>query len=60
MGIVILKKRYPFSKYLSVFLITVGVIICTLESSQEFAQVSMIKLVNNVVLALLIDTLHKY
>ncbi|XP_008555237.1 UDP-xylose and UDP-N-acetylglucosamine transporter [Microplitis demolitor] len=35
MGIIILKKKYVFSKYLSVFMITVGIIICTIVSGNE-------------------------
>ncbi|KAK0182083.1 hypothetical protein PV327_000252 [Microctonus hyperodae] len=35
MGIIILKKQYVFSKYLSVFMITLGIIICTIVSGQE-------------------------
>ncbi|RZF37050.1 hypothetical protein LSTR_LSTR012393 [Laodelphax striatellus] len=35
MGIIILKKVYSFSKYLSVGMITVGIVICTIISSQE-------------------------
>lgn len=32
MGIIILKKRYTFSKYASVLMITIGICICTLVS----------------------------
>ncbi|KAH0551297.1 UDP-xylose and UDP-N-acetylglucosamine transporter [Cotesia glomerata] len=35
MGIIILKKKYVFSKYLSVFMITMGIIICTIVSGNE-------------------------
>lgn len=35
MGIVILKKVYPWDKYLSVIMITLGIIICTIVSSQD-------------------------
>lgn len=35
MGIIILKKHYTFSKYLSVFMITFGIAICTIVSSKE-------------------------
>lgn len=35
MGIWILKKRYTISKYLSVAMITIGIIICTLLSSSK-------------------------
>lgn len=35
MGILILKKRYEFSKYLSVVMITVGIVTCTIVSGTE-------------------------
>lgn len=35
MGIIILKKKYAFSKYLSVFMITFGIAICTIISGKE-------------------------
>ncbi|XP_017461091.1 PREDICTED: UDP-xylose and UDP-N-acetylglucosamine transporter [Rhagoletis zephyria] len=35
MGILILKKRYIFSKYLSVFMITAGIILCTIISGSS-------------------------
>ncbi|XP_020283977.1 UDP-xylose and UDP-N-acetylglucosamine transporter-like isoform X2 [Pseudomyrmex gracilis] len=35
MGIIILKKMYAFSKYLSVFMITSGIAICTIVSGKE-------------------------
>ncbi|XP_014473417.1 PREDICTED: UDP-xylose and UDP-N-acetylglucosamine transporter [Dinoponera quadriceps] len=35
MGIVILKKKYMLSKYLSVFMITSGIAICTIVSGKE-------------------------
>lgn len=35
MGIIILKKHYAFSKYLSVFMITFGIGICTIVSGKE-------------------------
>ncbi|XP_017754505.1 PREDICTED: UDP-xylose and UDP-N-acetylglucosamine transporter [Eufriesea mexicana] len=35
MGIIILKKKYTFSKYLSVFMITLGIVICTVVSGKE-------------------------
>lgn len=35
MGIAILKRRYVISKYLSVLLITVGIVMCTLVSATE-------------------------
>lgn len=34
-GIIILKKKYTFSKYLSVFMITLGIVICTVISGKE-------------------------
>ncbi|XP_046986372.1 UDP-xylose and UDP-N-acetylglucosamine transporter [Schistocerca americana] len=35
MGIIILKKKYTFSKYLSVFMITFGIVMCTVVSGKE-------------------------
>lgn len=35
MGIIILKKTYTLEKYLSVSLITLGIILCTIVSSQD-------------------------
>ncbi|KAK7861808.1 hypothetical protein R5R35_000575 [Gryllus longicercus] len=35
MGVIILKKKYTFSKYLSVFMITLGIVICTIVSGKE-------------------------
>ncbi|XP_012273366.1 UDP-xylose and UDP-N-acetylglucosamine transporter isoform X2 [Orussus abietinus] len=35
MGIIVLNKRYPISKYLSVSMITLGIAICTLVSSND-------------------------
>jgi len=35
MGILILKKKYTFSKYLSVLMITLGIIICTIVSGRD-------------------------
>lgn len=32
MGILILKKKYTFSKFLSIAMITIGIVICTLIS----------------------------
>lgn len=40
MGIIILKKRYDFSKYLSVFMITGGIIVCTIISGSEVVSVN--------------------
>ncbi|XP_033228450.1 UDP-xylose and UDP-N-acetylglucosamine transporter [Belonocnema kinseyi] len=35
MGIIILRKTYSFSKYLSVFMISAGITLCTIVSGQE-------------------------
>lgn len=35
MGIIILKKTYDFWKYLSVFMITVGIVVCTIVSGAK-------------------------
>ncbi|XP_011206128.1 UDP-xylose and UDP-N-acetylglucosamine transporter isoform X3 [Bactrocera dorsalis] len=35
MGIIILKKKYVFSKYLSVFMITAGIVLCTIISGSS-------------------------
>lgn len=35
MGIIILNRKYAFSKYLSVFMITTGIALCTIVSGQE-------------------------
>lgn len=35
MGIIILKKHYAFSKYLSVLMITLGIAICTIVSGKD-------------------------
>lgn len=35
MGIIILKKKYTLSKYLSVAMISLGIVICTIMSSTE-------------------------
>ncbi|XP_054739091.1 UDP-xylose and UDP-N-acetylglucosamine transporter isoform X2 [Anastrepha obliqua] len=40
MGILILKKRYIFSKYLSVFMITAGIILCTIISGSNVKNAS--------------------
>jgi len=40
MGILILKKQYDFSKYLSVFMITGGIILCTIVSGTEVKDTS--------------------
>lgn len=46
MGILILKKRYDFSKYLSVFMITVGIVICTIASGSNVKDTSNPEAVN--------------
>jgi solute carrier family 35 (UDP-xylose/UDP-N-acetylglucosamine transporter), member B4 len=35
MGIVILNKRYDFSKYLSVFMISGGIVLCTIVDGAD-------------------------
>lgn len=35
LGILLLKKRYTLSKYLAVFMITVGILVCTVASVQN-------------------------
>lgn len=35
MGIIILRKRYVLSKYLSVLMITIGIVICTIISGSS-------------------------
>ncbi|XP_050537905.1 UDP-xylose and UDP-N-acetylglucosamine transporter [Daktulosphaira vitifoliae] len=35
MGIIILKKRYSLDKYISVIMITIGISVCTIVSSQD-------------------------
>ena len=35
MGIIILKKKYTMDKYLSVMMITLGIVICTIISGKE-------------------------
>lgn len=35
MGIIILQKTYTFSKYLSVFMISIGIALCTIVSGQD-------------------------
>lgn len=35
MGILILKKKYGISKYISVILITIGIITCTMVSASK-------------------------
>lgn len=38
MGMIILGKRYPMSKYFSVLLITFGIILCTIVSGTEIVR----------------------
>ncbi|XP_064604631.1 UDP-xylose and UDP-N-acetylglucosamine transporter-like [Liolophura sinensis] len=40
LGVVILKNRYTATKYLSVFLITLGIILCTLASTGDMSSAS--------------------
>lgn len=35
MGVIILKKRYTLDKYISVGMITAGISLCTIVSSQD-------------------------
>lgn len=42
MGIVILRRRYAISKYFSVFLITMGIAICTIVSGSEIVSWSAV------------------
>nr|CAD7456062.1 unnamed protein product [Timema tahoe] len=42
MGIVILKKKYAFSKYLSVFMISAGIVICTFVSGQDVVRIVLL------------------
>jgi len=46
MGILILKKKYEFSKYLSVLMITVGIVTCTIVSGTEVKSTANPDLVN--------------
>lgn len=39
MGIIILKKRYDLSKYLSVLMITMGIIVCTIVSGANVVSI---------------------
>ncbi|XP_052872467.1 UDP-xylose and UDP-N-acetylglucosamine transporter [Anopheles cruzii] len=43
MGIVILKKRYDFSKYLSVGMITAGIVTCTIVSGSRVESTQVLK-----------------
>nr|CAD7408298.1 unnamed protein product [Timema poppensis] len=42
MGIVILRKKYAFSKYLSVFMISAGIVICTFVSGQDVVRIILL------------------
>nr|CAD7400756.1 unnamed protein product [Timema cristinae] len=42
MGIVILRKKYAFSKYLSVFMISAGIVICTFVSGQDVVRILLL------------------
>lgn len=35
MGIIIMKKRHDMSKYLSVLMITIGIVLCTIVSGSD-------------------------
>ena len=39
LGIIILKRRYKLSKYLSVFMISVGIAICTIVSAKDVVSI---------------------
>jgi len=41
MGILILKKKYTVSKYLSVFMITLGISICTIVSGKDVVSICL-------------------
>lgn len=43
MGIIILRKRYAFSKYLSVGMITLGIVICTIVSGKDVKSTQVIE-----------------
>lgn len=43
MGILILKKKYIFSKYLSVFMITAGIVLCTIISGSSVKSTTVTK-----------------
>ena len=40
LGILILKKRYTTMKYLSVFMISVGICVCTFASAKEMVGIN--------------------
>jgi UDP-xylose/UDP-N-acetylglucosamine transporter B4 len=39
MGVIILKKKYTLDKYISVGMITTGISICTIVSSQDVVSI---------------------
>ncbi|PSN38947.1 UDP-xylose and UDP-N-acetylglucosamine transporter [Blattella germanica] len=41
MGILILNRKYSFSKYMSVVMITLGIIICTIQSGKNIKPVAL-------------------
>lgn len=43
MGIIILKKSYTFTKYLSVAIITAGIVLCTIVSGTEVKSTQVVK-----------------
>jgi solute carrier family 35 (UDP-xylose/UDP-N-acetylglucosamine transporter), member B4 len=43
LGIIILKKTYSFQQYVSVLLITFGIILCTLASSNDYKREDSVK-----------------
>uniref|UniRef100_A0A4W4EBC2 Solute carrier family 35 member B4 n=1 Tax=Electrophorus electricus TaxID=8005 RepID=A0A4W4EBC2_ELEEL len=42
LGIIILKKRYSVSKYLSIVLVSVGIFICTVMSAKQVVSITML------------------
>ena len=46
MGILILKKKYTLSKYLSVFMITLGISICTIISGKDVVSILFKELIS--------------
>lgn len=47
MGIIILRKRYVLSKYMSVLMITIGIVICTIISGSSVKSTANPDLVKN-------------
>ena len=39
LGIIILKKHYSTTKYMSVFMISVGICVCTIASAKQMASI---------------------